>query len=67
MIGSNEVSELAARMEKAANGGEAGELRDVHGKLLEKYNEFVNLIDSLLSGEAESDGVLEFFPSDGDK
>ncbi|MCR5686139.1 MAG: response regulator, partial [Lachnospiraceae bacterium] len=67
-IGAEELSEMAAALERAANAGNAAEVKTGHAGLMKKYGETVDAISSAgLSGQSQtkedSDDVLEFSPN----
>ncbi len=68
MIGASALSERAARMEAAANAGDAAAVRAGHEALLREYDAAVTAIRAFApeAAEAAADGgVLEFSPDDG--
>lgn len=68
-IGAMELSTKAARMEKAANEGNAEVIRAGHDKMMEEYDFVAKAIVSVLPKDADAEGgsdVLEFSPVEDD-
>ena len=77
-IGANELSEIALRLEAAANDGKADIIRSNHERMLALYRQVVASIpmndsdaktsaqqdDGVLEFSPDDDGVLEFTPND---
>ncbi|MBR3057926.1 MAG: response regulator [Clostridiales bacterium] len=68
MIGAEVLSEQAAKLEAAANAGDAGTIRQEHDSMMEKYEAVAGAIASLIPSkdESETDDVMEFAPGDDD-
>ena len=70
MLGAAELSELAARIEAAANAGDGEAIRAEHDAMMAQYETAVNAIRSMepeADGAAgNDDGALEFLPEEGD-
>ena len=67
MIGASELSQLAARLESAADGGREAEIDGSHAELLDRYGEVTDAIRTL-PGTPEltmaDDDVMEFLPEE---
>ena len=67
-IGAAELSELAARMEAAANAGDGEAIRAEHDAMMAQYETAVNAIRSVESeadgAAGDDDGALEFLPEE---
>jgi CheY-like chemotaxis protein len=67
MIGASELSQLAARLESAADGGREAEIDGAHAELLDRYGEVTDAIRTL-PGAPEltmaDDDVMEFLPEE---
>ena len=65
MIGSEELSEMAASLEEASNQKDADKIRRGHAETMEKYRMLVDAI-AVYAGEdeqpPEDDDILEFLP-----
>ena len=69
MIGAAELSDLALRMEAAANEGKAEIIRTEHDNMISRYETIINAIHSVVeapdAGSVQNgDDVLEFLPDD---
>ena len=69
MIGAEELSKMAEKLEKAADGGHAGDLLPEHELLLKRWNDTAQAIMQAFDGEEmqnlsgqEDDEILEFLP-----
>ena len=66
IIGAEELSGIAARLEAAAEEGSAEEIGQLHGSLRERYARMVSCVLSVFGSEEsawpEEDEILEFLP-----
>ena len=68
MIGALAVSELAAKLEAAANAGDVSEIRKDHDDLIEKYERVVGTINNVVKTTSdESSERMEFPAATGDE
>ncbi len=67
-IGALELSEIAAKLEKAANEGDADTVRSEHDRMIELYEKVTSAEKSFEDWEAEptveDDDILEFIPDE---
>ena len=67
LIGAVELSGLAAKLEAAANSNDDAFIREEHESMMDRYDDTVEAIDSVVSSGSDSSGqfneeVMEFLP-----